>query len=112
VLHGSSPKKIAFLRAILEETIALGPGPIGFSNSSDYPLTARRANDAVLFCYFDLHQPAEWIIDLPPEKTYRAEYIDTQELTRTPFAGEYSGKAHFTLPGKPFGSLWFRQKGV
>jgi hypothetical protein len=31
-------------------------------------------------------------------------------LTRTALAGEYSGKAEVKLPGKPWGSLWFRQK--
>ena len=37
VLHGTSPAKIAFLRKLLEETIALGPGPIGFTNFTTIP---------------------------------------------------------------------------
>jgi hypothetical protein len=40
------------------------------------------------------------------------EYIDTLELTRTPLPGEYSGKADVKLPGKAWGSLWFRQKNL
>jgi hypothetical protein len=112
ILHGSSPAKIAFLRSLLEETIALGPGPIGFTNFSDDPMVARRANDSVVFYYFDEHQPAEGTFALPEGKSYTAEYIDTIHLTRTPLPGEYSGNAEVKLPDTPWGSLWFRQKGV
>ncbi len=112
VLHGTSPAKIAFLRKLLEETIALGPGPIGFSNFADDPMAARRANDSVIFYYFDEHQPAEGTFQLPEGKTYTAEYTDTEQLTRTPLSGEYSGNATVKLPGTPWGSLWFRQKGL
>jgi hypothetical protein len=73
---------------------------------------ARRANDSVIFYYFDEHQPAEGAFALPDGKTYTAEYIDTLELTRTPLPGEYSGKAEVKLPGTPWGSLWFREKRV
>jgi len=112
VLHGTSPAKIAFLRKLLEETIAAGPGPIGFTNFNDDPMGARRLNGSVLFYYFDEHQPAEGTYTLPEGKTYTAEYIDTVKLTRTPLAGEYTGNAQVKLPGTPWGSLWFREKGV
>jgi hypothetical protein len=110
VLHGTSPKKIAFLRGLLEETIAVGPGPIGFTNVHQDPAIAQRANQSVIFCYFDIHQPGQWRYELPQGKTYTAEYIDTQELTRTPLPGEYAGKAELKLPGRPWGSVWFREK--
>jgi hypothetical protein len=112
VLHGSSPSKIAFLRKLLEETIALGPGPIGFTNFNDDPMGARRPNDSVIFYYFGEHQPAEGTFQLPEGKIYSAEFIDTLQLTRTPLLGEYSGKAEVKLHGTPWGSLWFRQKGI
>jgi hypothetical protein len=112
VLHGTSPAKIALLRKLLEETIALGPGPIGFTNISDDPVGARRPNGSVLFYYFDEHQPAEATFTLPEGNAYTAEYIDTVTLARTPLPGEYSGKADVKLPGNPGGSLWFRQKGI
>ncbi|MGO8756786.1 MAG: DUF5060 domain-containing protein [Terracidiphilus sp.] len=112
VLHGSSPAKIAFLRGLLEETIALGPGSIGFTSIGDDPMAARRANDSAVFYYFDEHQPAEGTFQLPAGKIYTAEYIDTVRLTRTPLPGEYSGSAEVKLPGTPWGSLWFRQKGL
>lgn len=112
VLHGTSPKKIAFLRKLLEETIAVGPGPIGFTSTGDNPIGAKRANDAVVFFYFDAHQPALKTLSLPVGKTYTAEYVDTLNLTRTPLPGEYSGKAEVKLPGTPWGALWFREKGL
>jgi hypothetical protein len=110
VLHGTSPAKIALLRKLLEETIAMGPGHIGFTNISDDPVGARRPNGTVIFYYFDEHQPAEATFTLPEENTYTAEYVDTVELTRTQLPGEFTGKAEVKLPGKPWGSLWFRQK--
>jgi len=112
VLHGSSPEKIAFLRKLLEETIALGPGPIGFTSIGEDPAAAKRMNDAVIFYYYDEQQPAEETYTLPEGKTYTAEYIDTVKLTRTPLEGEYAGQATVKMPGTPWGSLWFRQKGV
>ena len=110
VLHGTSPAKIALLRKLLEETIAVGPGPIGFSAIADDPPGARRPNGSVTFFYFDEHQPAEGTYALPEGKTYTAEYVDTLTLVRTPLPGEYSGAANVKLPGTPWGSLWFREK--
>jgi len=112
VLHGASPAQIAFLRTLLEETIAIGHGPIGFTNFSSDPMGARRSNNSVIFYYFDEHQPAEGSFVLPEGKTYTAEYIDTLKLTRTLLTGTFSGNAQVKLPGTPWGSLWFREKGV
>ncbi len=112
VLHGSSPARIAFLRKLLEETIAVGSGPIGFTNFHQEPMGARRSNNSVLFYYFDEHQAAEGTFPLPEGKTYTAEYVDTLLLTRTQLPGEYSGSADVKLPGTPWGSLWFRQKDL
>jgi hypothetical protein len=112
VLHGTSPAKIALLRKLLEETVALGPGPIGFTNFSNDPDAARRPNGSVLFYYFDEQQPSEGTFPLPEGKTFTAEYIDTVTLARTPLPGEFSGNAEVKLPGTPWGSLWFRQKSL
>ncbi len=111
VLHGKSPERIALLRTLLEETIAVGPGPIGFTYMGDHPLFgARRPNDSVWFYYFDEHQPAEMTFMLPQGKKYSAELVDTLTLERTPLHGEFSGEIQLKLPGRPWLSLWFRQK--
>ena len=113
VLHGQSPARIALLRKLLEETIAVGSGPIGFTFMGDHPVYgARRLNDAVWFYYFDEHQPAEMPLVLPRDKTYTAELIDTLTLERTMLAGDFTGEINLKLPGKAWCSLWFRQKGV
>ncbi len=112
VLHGTSPEKIAFLMKLLKETIALGPGPIGFTSIGEDPAGAQRANGAAIFYYYDEQQPAEATYTLPEGKTYTAEYVDTVKLTRTMLEGEYSGSATVKMPGAPWGSLWFRQKGL
>lgn len=112
VLHGTSAPQIAFLRKLMEETIAVGPGPIGFTfESASFGTRAKRANDHVLFVYFDVHSPAQLSIDLPAGSAYRAEYVDSLKMSRTALGGNYSGRAELTLPGTPFGSVWFYRKG-
>jgi hypothetical protein len=107
-LHGTSPKQIAFLSNLLQETIAMGEGPIGFNYDPSGTLAgASRANKRVLFFYFDLHQPSEIEVPLPDGFTYRAEYIDALKMTRTPLPGAFQKTASLQLPGTPYGSLWF-----
>jgi len=113
VLHGKSPARIALLRKLLEETIAIGPGPIGFTYVGDHPVyCAKRPNDSVLFFYTDEHQPAEMTYQLPEGHVYTAEFIDTVTLERIKLPGEFSGNANFTLPGRAWSSLWLRAKGT
>jgi hypothetical protein len=108
VLHGSSPAQIAFLRKLLEETIAVGPGPIGFAfDLASLGTRAKRANNYVLFVYFDVHAPAEFTIDLPAGFTYRAEYVDALKMTRSPLGDSFAGHADIKLPSSPYGSVWF-----
>jgi Domain of unknown function (DUF5605) len=108
VLHGTSAPQIAFLRKLLEETIAVGPGPIGFAwDSASLGTRAKRANNYVVFVYFDVHAPAELTMDLPAGFTYRAEYVDAMKMTRTPLGDSYAGHVDMKLPGAPFSSVWF-----
>lgn len=110
-LHGKSPERIALLRQLLDETMAAGPGPVGFTYGGDHPVYwAKRPNDSVYFYYFDEHQPAELPVVLPQDKTYTAELIDTNTLERTPLAGSYSGSVTVKLAGKAYSSVWFREK--
>jgi hypothetical protein len=95
VLHGQSPKRIAFLRKILED----GPAE-GLDNLSTYYLGAGRAGRYYLF-YFDESQPAEYEFDLAAGVRYRADLIDPWEMTITPVAGSFEGKFKMKLPGRP-----------
>jgi hypothetical protein len=111
VLHGKSPARIALLRKLLEETIAAGGGPIGFTYVGDHPVyCAKRPNNSVFFFYTDEHQPAEMIFQLPEGHVYTAEFIDTVTLERIPLPGEYSGNANFKLPGRAWSAIFLRDK--
>jgi hypothetical protein len=104
VLHGESPRRIAFLRKILEEGPEAGINPIP---NQKYP-GAGREGEYYLY-YYDLHQPAEMDFDLPMGVTFRADLIDPWNMTVTPLAGTYEGKFVLKLPGKPFQALRFRK---
>jgi hypothetical protein len=105
VLHGDSPKRIAFLRRILEAA----PGE-GLDNLSTYYLGAGRPGRYYLY-YFDVNQPAEYEFDLAPGARFRADLIDPWEMTVTPIEGAFEGKFKLKLPGKPFLAVRFERAG-
>jgi hypothetical protein len=105
VLHGESPKRIAFLRRILEE----GPAE-GLNSLSTYYLGAGQEGCYYLF-YFDGSQPAEYTFELATGARYRAEIIDPWEMTITPVEGTFEGKFTMKLPGKPHLAVRFRKIG-
>jgi len=105
VLKGESPRRIAFLRKILESA------PVeGLNNLSTYYLGAGQDGRYYLF-YFDVNQPAEYEFDLAKGVDYRADLIDPWEMTITPLAGTFSGKFTMKLPGKPFLAVRFQKAG-
>src|SRR5215471_5533386 len=104
-LHGESPKRIAFLREILESAPAEG-----LNNLSTYYLGAGQEGRYYLF-YFDVNQPGEYEFDLAKGAQYRADLIDPWEMTITPAAGTFSGKFTMKLPGKPFQAVRFERVG-
>jgi len=104
-LHGESPKRIAFLREILESAPAEG-----LNNLSTYYLSAGQEGRYYLF-YFDVNQPGEYEFDLAKGAQYRADLIDPWEMTITPAAGTFSGKFTMKLPGKPFQAVRFERVG-
>ena len=95
VLHGESPRRIAFLRKILES----GP-PEGLDNLSNYYLGAGQEGRYYLF-YLDVNQPAEYTFELAKDVQFRADLIDPWEMTITPISGTFTGKFTMKLLGKP-----------
>jgi Domain of unknown function (DUF5060)/Domain of unknown function (DUF5605)/Protein of unknown function (DUF4038) len=102
-LHGESPKRIAFLRRILESA-----PPEGLDSLSTYYLGAGQTGRYYLF-YFDVNQPAEYEFDLAPGARYRADLIDPWEMTVSSVAGTFAGKFKMKLPGKPFLAVRFER---
>lgn len=101
-LHGESPRRIGFLKKILD-----GAPAEGLNNLSTYYLGAGQAGSYYLF-YFDVNQPAEYEFDLG-KNSFHADLIDPWEMTITPVAGTFSGKFNFKLPGKPFQAVRFQR---
>lgn len=96
VLHGQSPARIAFCRKIAEEGLKVGWDPIDWQWDQ---WGAGKGQEVYLF-YYGIRTPAIQYYNIPNEHTYRAEIIDTWEMTITPVAGTFSGKATIQLPGK------------
>jgi len=103
VLHGESPRRIAFLRRIVDAAPAEG-----LNNLSSYYLGAGQEGRYYLF-YFDVNQPAEYEFDLAKGSQYRADLIDPWEMTITPISGTFAGKFTMKLPGKPFMAVRFQK---
>jgi hypothetical protein len=102
VLHGESPKRIAFLRGILEDAPAEG-----LNNVSDYYPASGVPGHYYLY-YFDTHQPAEYEFNLAKGSKYKADLIDPWEMTITPVAGVFDGKFTMKLPARPGLAVRFR----
>ncbi len=105
-LHGKSPERIAFLRDILEEGPDCGFAPLDWGPSWELH-GAGKGDDYCLF-YWPARQPARYTFDLPEGRRYRAEIIDTWEMTITPVEGVHEGKATIELPGKPYTAVRLR----
>ncbi len=97
VLHGESPQRIAFLRQVLDESPPAGLEPVN-------RLCASKGTDYYLY-YFGVSQPAVQTLDLPEDRSYTADVIDTWEMTVTPLPDVYSGKSIVDLPGRPYLAL-------
>jgi hypothetical protein len=103
VLKGESPKRIAFLRKILETA-----PPEGLNNLVPYYLGAGQPGRYYLF-YFDVNQPAEYEFTLAEGAKYRADIIDPWEMTVAPVQGTFSGKFKMKLPAKPHMAVRFEK---
>lgn len=105
VLHGASAPRIAFLRQLLEAGPAAGLDPIGGVVNA-LPC-AGKIHDFYLI-YTGVAQPALLELSLPEGESYRAEFIDTWEMSVTPGA-LYSGRVDIPMPGKAYQSLVLRR---
>jgi len=109
VLHGESPARIAFLRQLVEEGPRVGLEPVGGSWEWNVYAGGRKGDDYYLI-YFGVHQPVEVGVPLPAAFAYKAQVIDTWNMTITPVEGTFRGRQPVPLPGKPYLALRL-QKG-
>jgi len=103
LLKGQSPPRIAFLRHILEEIPAGWLDPLtGITNTH---LSSAGQPGRYYLTYFGFRQPGEVQVSLPVEGTFRAEIIDTWEMTISPLPGTFERTTTIALPGKPYLAL-------
>ena len=99
-LHGKSPARMAFMRKTLERCAwPMEPSPV--VGSWDFKAVGSdRAGDYLL--YFGRKQPAFRDVNLPKGKRFRAEVIDTWNMTVTKLPGRYRGWCRILLPARPW----------
>jgi hypothetical protein len=69
-----------------------------------------RKGDDYFLIYFGVHQPLEVRVPLPQAFEYKAEVIDTWNMTVTPIAGTFRDRQPIPLPGKPYLALRLKKK--
>jgi hypothetical protein len=108
--QGTSPKRIAFLRKLLDEIGAEGGGRIRLEAIEPvYYLAAKRNANETMLWYFDFHQPSYFGFSLPKEAKFKAEWVDSWEMTTRAVDGLFIGKSRIKLPGKPYQVIVFRK---
>ncbi|MGI6726788.1 MAG: DUF5605 domain-containing protein [Christensenellales bacterium] len=98
-LHGESPARLAFLHSILCQTP--GHGLRMAQGSWDEVAATAEGLDASGYhlYYYGFGRPFRRLFNMPPGERYKAEVIDTWEMTITD-AGEHSGIFSIPLPRK------------
>jgi hypothetical protein len=105
VLKGHSASRLEFLRKILEDGPAEGLEPQTDLIQGRRPAVAGKAHEYYLI-YFGQHQPAFMTVTLPEDEKYRAEVLDTWEMTVTPLDEQFSGAVTIPMPVvKPYQAL-------
>jgi hypothetical protein len=96
-LHGSSPERIKFLRKVIEQA------PSGVLNPlwTEFEFIAGVTDEYYLY-YFSYRQPCYYDFTLDPAYSYKAEIIDTWNMTIEEIEGDFKGKFQLKLPGSPY----------
>jgi len=100
ILKGQSPARLAFLRKILDEIPGGWIDPLGRQSNTNLPSGGQAAK--FYLTYFGIRQPGEATFFLPGEGCYRADILDTWEMTITPVEGVHQRQCALKLPGKPY----------
>jgi hypothetical protein len=121
-LHGESPKRLAFLKKVLDDAPAEGIDPI---DKWQDLRTAGRPGEYYLI-YFGRDKPKQWLFELPRQgldagMRFRVEVLDTWNMTERSVPGIFEiitdttyryharGKKRIKLPGKPYVALRIRR---
>ena len=128
VLRGQSPPRLAFLRQVLEDSPAEGIEPIDKWQNPEYGGQPGK----YYLIYFGKTQPHQWEVNLPKPPQgkgvalddgmkFRAEVLDTWNMTVTPVPGIFTLKKKtdyfyadkddrsIQLPGRPYMAIRLRR---
>jgi len=117
-LYGSSPARIAFLRRIQEDApgywnAASGEWDLAWAFAGRLYPGNRKAgipdSAEYMLCYFSFARPRFRVFQLPEDRSYHIDIIDTWDMTITPVAGKHSGKARVDLPAKTDIAVRFKE---
>ncbi len=100
-LHGQSPERIEFLVKIINE--APGYLETKFLGYDAQPTIGYK--DKYFLCYMGHRQSVTKKFELPEGKKYRAEIIDTWNMTVTPVEGVYEGTCFIPLIGGQYNAV-------
>lgn len=100
-LHGESPERIKFLHRILTETPGIGLKRMASSWDEVAGTVDTMGDSGYYIYYYGFFRPCRRKFSFPPARRFRAEVIDTWNMTVTP-VGEYSGDFTVELPGREY----------
>lgn len=108
-LHGTSPDRIRFLKAIMAE-VPDGAAPVKLTpeNNEEYwDCPCLRKGDEYMLYYFGFFRPAFRTYSLPKGRSYRVELIDTWNMTIETLPGTYSGDIRLDMPSRQYMAFRF-----
>ncbi|MEU8147671.1 DUF5605 domain-containing protein [Nonomuraea sp. NPDC048901] len=105
-LKGESTPRIRFLRAVLDELPAdvAGIDPL----PADFDVPVGGVEGRYYLAYLGHMQPRRRTFSLRPGPRYRADILDTWNMTITELPGSYEGEFALPLPGRPFHAIRLR----
>lgn len=103
VLHGESPARIAFLRKIMEDA------PVDGLKRQSVGREQRciGVENEYYLCYHGERQSSYKLYTLPDTGKFKAEVIDTWDMTVSEVKGHHSGESRIDLPAKPYIAVRF-----
>jgi len=104
-LYGESPERIAFLKEVLEKYDMTDAVPVPERTYGRDTLSAKVNKKGTILAYYGITRPAYKDVVLPEGNSYKADVIDTWEMTITPVEGVFSGSARIPMPNKQYIAL-------
>lgn len=103
-LSGTSPARIRFLKKIIEEAPE-GAVPLKVTaenHEANWDVPCLHCGDDYFLYYFGFFRPSFRTYELPPEKEYTIELIDTWNMTIQKLEGTWKGNIRIEMPSREY----------